>query len=330
VGTTSPWSSPRHEDDPLRFVRFDPAPALAGFGIVTVRDSGSLALGVTGDILRADAAFPVLPGPEDAGSRRRDRYGTLALIAAHEAIAQAELGAAAAVPTGGRCGVVLGTTHASAERNGRYALDLADRNATLSPALFVRTTSGAAAADIAFAFKMGGPGQTFVSGSTAGAEAIAAAARSISGGTADLVLAGGIEVPGPIFTRSGRFISEAAAIVVVTAQAPPERRRLIAYGRGRAANPSELREAADAARAFECDTVVLANDLEADPWLANPDANDDALVPARARRLRVGERAGALGAAGVVVGCAMTVDIPGRSLVMARDPSGEIAALVIA
>jgi hypothetical protein len=281
---------------------------------------------------------PVLPGPEDAESRRRDRYGTLALIAAREAMAQAGIGPAGARPaiagptevTEERCGVAIGTTHASAERNGRYALDLADEDATLSPALFVRTTSGAAAADIAFAFKMGGPGQTFVSGWTAGAEAIAAAARSITGGTADLVLAGGVEMPGTIFARSGPFISEGAAIAVVAAAASPGRPRLFAYGRGRAAPAHDLRDVMDAARAFECDTVVLANDLEEDARQAAPEANLDSFVSARPRRLRVGELAGALGAAGVVVGCAMAEEIPGRSLVVARDPSGEIAALVIA
>jgi len=317
----------------VRFVRFDPAPALAGFGIVTVRDSGSLAMGVAGGILPEDALFPAHGGPEDGESRRRDRYGTLALIAAREAIEQAGVAPVDAGPGGvasGRCGVVLGTTHASAERNGRYALDLADPDATLSPALFVRTTSGAAAADIAFAFKLGGPGQTFVSGWTAGAEAIAAAARSISGGTADLVLAGGVEMAGPIFARSGPFISEGAAIAVVTAASPPGRPRLIAYGRGRAAPAHDLRDVTEAACAFECDTIVLANDLEADPWLAGPDAGGDELVPARARRLRVGEQVGALGAAGVVVGCALSADVPGRSLVVARDPSGELAALVLA
>lgn len=321
----------------MRFVRFDPAPALAGFGLVTVRDSGSLALGVAGEILREDPAFPLFSGPEDGESRRRDRHGTLALIAAREAIEQAGVGPAGAGLAGEgltgvegeRCGVVIGTTHASAERNGRYALDLADRDATLSPSLFVRTTSGAAAADIAFAFKMGGPGQTFVSGWTAGAEAIAAAARSVSGGTADLVLAGGVETPGPIFARSGPFISEGAAIAVVTVAAPAGRPRLIAYGRGRAAEVHALHEAGEAARSFECDTVIVANDLEADPWLNAADADEEAFVPPRARRLRVGELAGALGAVGVVVGCAMSADVPGRSLVVARDPSGEIAALVI-
>jgi hypothetical protein len=312
----------------VRFVRFDRPPALAGFGIVTVRDSGSLAMGVAGEILPEDVLFPAHGGPEDGESRRRDRYGTLALIAAREAIEQAGVGPGGVAS--GRCGVVLGTTHASAERNGRYALDLADPDATLSPALFVRTTSGAAAADIAFAFKLGGPGQTFVSGWTAGAEAIAAAARSISSGTADLVLAGGVEMPGPIFARSGPFISEGAAIAVVTAASPPGRPRLIAYGRARAAPAHDLRDVTEAARAFECDTIVLANDLEADPWLAGPDAGGDELVPARARRLRVGEQVGALGAAGVVVGCALSADVPGRSLVVARDPSGELAALVLA
>jgi hypothetical protein len=311
----------------VKFVRFDRPPALAGFGIVTVRDSGSLALGIAGTILREPFASPV-PFPEDGESRRRDRYGTLALIAARAAIEQAGLGLAAVA--GGRSGVAIGTTHASAERNGRYARDLADRDAALSPSLFVRTTSGAAAADIAFTFRMGGPGQTFVSGWTAGAEAVASAARSVSGGTADLVLAGGVETPGPIFARSHPFVSEGAAIAVLRAEAPPGRRRLLAYGRGRESDPADLRAVAGAARAFECDTVVLANDLEADPRRRASDGEADELVPARARWLRVGEQVGALGAAGTVVGCAMSGEIPGRSLVVARDPSGEIAVLVLA
>jgi len=311
----------------VRFVRFDAPPALAGFGLVTVRDSGSLALGISGAILRDDLLPPARSGPEDAEVRRRDRYGMLALIAAREALEQAGVGLDGVA--GGRCGVIVGTTHASAERNGRYARDLADPEATLSPSLFVRTTSGAAAADIAFAFKMGGPGRTFASGWTAGAEAIAAAARSVVAGTADLVLAGGVEAPGPIFARSGPFISEGAAMAVVTSRTAAGRRRLIACGRGHGDDPTDLRAVADASRAFECDTVVLANDLEADARLAGSGDDLDAVFPARARWLRVGAQAGALGAAGVVVGCAMGVEIPGRSLVVARDPSGEVAALVI-
>jgi beta-ketoacyl synthase-like protein len=310
----------------VRFVRFGASAALAGFGIVTVRDSGSLALGISGAILREDLLHPRPSGPEDAEARRRDRYGMLALIAAREAIEQAGLPLDGV--SGARCGVALGTTHASAERNGRYALDLADPAAALSPSLFVRTTSGAAAADVAFAFKMGGPGLTFTSGWTAGAEAIAAAARSVSAGAADVVLAGGVEAAGPIFARSGPWISEGAALAVVTSRVPG-RRRLLAYGRGRADNPTDLRAVVDAARAFECDTVVLANDLEADPRSPGSAGGADEVFPARARRLRVGEQTGALGAAGVVVGCAMGAEIPGRSLVVARDPSGEVAALVI-
>ena len=293
----------------MRFVRFEAPPALAGFGIVTARASG-LALG-----LRAD----------DGESRRRDRYGTLALLAAREALGSAGLEGGA---VGSRCGVMIGTTHASAERNGRYACDLAGGEAALSPALFVRTTSGAAAADIALAFKMGGPGQTFVSGWTAGGEALACAARAVSRGAADLVLAGGVEVPGPIFGRTGPAQSEAAAMVVVVSGASGERRRLLAYGRGRAPEPECLGAAIEAGRGFECDTLVIANDLESDPWL-RPGFVPPSGGASAPRRLRVGEHAGALGAAGLFAGCAMAAEIPGRSLVVARDPSGDVAAVVL-
>jgi hypothetical protein len=318
----------------VRFVRFEEPPTLAGFGIVTVRDSGGLALGLPGPIPgdeRADMSMGDVPASDDGESRRRDRYGTLALLAAREALGAA--GAAgtpgAAGGAGSRCGVMIGTTHASAERNGRYACDLASGGAALSPALFVRTTSGAAAADIAFAFKMEGPGQTFVSGWTAGAEALACAARAVSRGAADLVLAGGVEVPGPIFGRTVPVLSEAAAMVVLTAGPSADRRRLLAYGRGRAPEPGGLDAAIDAGRGFECDTLIIANDLESDPWLRPGGFVPPSGVATPSRRLRVGERAGALGAAGLIAGCAMAAEIPGRSLVVARDPSGDVAAVVL-
>jgi hypothetical protein len=321
----------------VRFVRFEEPPALAGFGIVTARGSG-LVLGLSGTMPGDDdGTMAAIPASDDGESRRRDRYGTLALLAAREALERAgrleggavagQAGAPGAV--GSRWGVMIGTTHASAERNGRYACDLAKGDAALSPALFVRTTSGAAAADIAFAFRMGGPGQTFVSGWTAGAEALAGAARAVSRGAADLVLAGGVEVPGPIFGRTGPALTEAAAMVVVVAGASGNRRRLLAYGRGRAPEPGGLERAIEAGRGFECDTLIIANDLASDPWLRPGGVVPPSGTAMALRRLRVGEQVGALGAAGLIAGCAMAAEIPGRSLVVARDPSGDVAAVVL-
>jgi hypothetical protein len=311
----------------VKFVRFDPPPALAGFGIVAVRDSGSLALGLRGPVLDAgEASIAALTGGDDLEARRRDRYGTFALIAARQALEQAGRADAA----GERCGVMIGTTYASAERNGRYARDLAETGAALSPSLFVRTTSGAAAADIAFAFKMGGPGQTFVSGWTAGAEALAAAARVVSRGAADLIIAGGVEVPGPIFGRTAPALMEGAAMAVVVPEAPTDRPRLLAYGRGFGGPaPGDIDAAREAARAFECDAVFLGNSREGDPWNRRSDFESVRAIEAEARRSVIGEQVGPLGAAGVIAACAGAAEVAGRRLVLARDPSGDIAALVL-
>ena len=311
----------------MNFVRFDPPPALAGFGVVAVRDSGSLALGLSGPVLDAEESGGALAGPDDPEARRRDRYGTLALIAARQALDQAQRGADA---SGERCGVMIGTTHASAERNGRYAQHLADTGAALSPSLFVRTTSGAAAADIAFAFRLGGPGQTFVSGWTAGAEALAAAARAVSRGAADLMIAGGVEVPGPIFGRSGPALMEGAAMTVVVRDAAPECPRLLAYGRGFGGPaPGDIDAAREAARAFDCGAIFLGNTREGDPWDRSSDFASARASEASVRRSVMGEAVGPLGAAGVIAQCAGAAEFAGRRLVLVRDPSGEIAALVL-
>ena len=313
----------------MRFVRFDPPPALAGFGIVTVRDSGSLAFGLRGPVLdRGDVPFAALAGADDPEARRRDRYGTLALLAARQALDQAHRGAEAG---GERCGVMIGSTHASAERNGRYARDLAGGEAALSPSLFVRTTSGAAAADIAFAFKMGGPGQTFVSGWTAGAEALAAAARAVSRGAADLMIAGGVEVPGPIFGRTGPALMEGAAMTVVVPDAPPDRPRLLAYGRGIGGPaPRDIDAAREAAqRDFGCEAIFLGNHRDGDPWDRASAFASARAMEASARRSVFGEEVGPLGAAGAIAACAGAAEFEGSRLVLARDPSGDIAALVL-
>ena len=312
----------------MRFIRFDRPPAIAGVGIVRVRDSGRLAVGLRDPILAAGPGGPgEAMGPSGPETRRRDRYGALALLAAREALGEA--GIAEGTWRGERCGVMIGTTHASAERNGRYAQDLASGVPGLSPSLFVRTTSGAAAADIAFALKMGGPGQTFASGWTSGAEALAAAARAVATGAADLALAGAVEAPGPIFMHAHPFTSEAAAIAVVLPDASADRPRLLAYGRGHVHGDVEA-IAADLRRecGLECSTLVEANGPAggAGRRAALPSARGGCEDPSR---LSVQEHAGPVGAAGAVVGCALVSGRGGPALVVARDPAGDVAALVL-
>jgi hypothetical protein len=303
----------------VRFVRFDPPPALAGIGLVRVRDSGRVALGpgrvIPGDDAETLASLLAAPDPE---SRRRDRYGVLALIAAREALREA--GLADAPRRGERCGVMIGTTHASSEGNGRYAGDLASATSTLSPSLFVRTTSGAAAADVACAFRMAGPGQTFASGWTAGAEALAAAARAVARGAADLMLAGAVEAPGPIFAHAGALLTEGAAIAVVAPDAPPDRPRLLAYGRGAGAGGLDAilaRLAEDCG--LGCAVVVEANES----------GSHGVRRAGERTALSVEARSGRLGAVGVVMGCLLATGMEGPALVVARDPAGDVAALLL-
>ncbi|HEV8122130.1 MAG TPA: beta-ketoacyl synthase N-terminal-like domain-containing protein [Candidatus Polarisedimenticolia bacterium] len=307
----------------MRFVRFEPAPIIAGWGALTPWGRGVSAWSEAaprhvgaGDEIERLASLP------DLLARRLDRFGLLALAASREAFASSTF-AASGAPDGG-CGVLFGSRHGCASSNRAYGEDLARLPVReLRPALFVRTVSGAAAADVSMALGLRGPSQTFVSGPLAGAEALAGAATALVRGTAPLCLTGGIEVP-PGDGDATRL--EAAAAILLergdrSAGETPLRLRLVGAAFGRDVEGSgTLHLLADAVEAG-CDLVAIANPAPPEVlplWRQ---------AAGRARVLFLGAH-GDLGAAGAVLAAGLSdAGCDRGAVVVARDPSGETALL---
>lgn len=307
----------------MRFVRFEPAPILAGWGALTPWGRGSSAWSEAAPrrFGAADAIEP-LGGLPDLLARRLDRFGLLALAASRAAFAASAF-AASGAPDGG-CGVLFGSRHGCASSNRAYGEDLARLPVReLRPALFVRTVSGAAAADVSMALGLRGPSQTFVSGSLAGAEAMVGGATALARGTAPLCLTGGIEVPPG---RGDATCLEAAAAVLLECSDRGVREtkgplRLVGAALGRDVEGSGTFDLlADAVHAG-CDLVAVANPAPAEVlalWRR---------AAGRARVLLLGAH-GDLGAAGAVLAAGLADPGCDRgAVVVARDPSGETALL---
>jgi hypothetical protein len=307
----------------MRFVRFEPAPMVAGWGALTPWGRGAAAWSEApprrfgaGDEIERVAGLP------DLLARRLDRFGLLALAASREAFAASRF-AASGAPDGG-CGVLFGSRHGCASSNRAYGENLARLPVReLRPALFVRTISGAAAADVSMTLGLRGPSQTFVSGPLAGAEAMAGAATVLVRGTAPLCLTGGIEVPpgGGDATRL-----EAAAAVLLQradrdAREAPGRLRLVGAAIGRDVEGSGTFDLIAAAVHAGCDLVAVAN--PAPPEVLSLWRR----AALRARVLLLGAH-GDPGAAGAVLAAGLSDSGCDRgAVVVARDPSGETALL---
>ena len=325
----------------MRWVRLDPAPVFAAFGVLTPLGEGADRL------LLPDAAGTTVDLQERCGEsslrfRRMDRYGALGYTAAYLALeAAARDGAAPAAlagvappgaPRGGGVeadaawGVMLGSSLACWESIARHHHDLRHLSATEhSPAVFVRTVANAVNGDISIGRGLGGPAETYVSGWTAGAEAILAAGSALVEGRARWILAGGVEAPGP----EQRAMGEAAAIALMGLELRSDARpalRLRAYGRAHDADRRlSLATMIDDSGATGAVTVIVANTMETD-------------LLARHRReagarpiLYLPERSGELGAAGAAVAVALADRLPGGDcvLVLARDPEGGTVALAL-
>lgn len=306
----------------MRIRRFDPAPRAHGFGIV-LPENGTTAL----------------PVPADAKSlvRRLDRYGRLGVAAA-----AAALDAAAANPPAvldPSWGVMVGSSLGCLESNRAH--DRATREQPLPemrPALFVRTVSNSVTGDISIVWRLGGPSATFVSGWTAGVDALIAAAIAIEEGRARLVLAGAVEAPGSPLAdaavaagpcaagRPGARVAagprEAAAMALVAAGPKPGAPRLIAAGRGRDPEGCMSLRAAMAVLAPErLAAVVIANGVP--PPLLARWRDEAGQVPI----VDLSKRTGELGAVGVFAALAGTAAGSGLTLVVARGPAGETAVV---
>jgi hypothetical protein len=302
----------------VRIRRFDPAPHVHGFGIV-LPEKGTTALPV--------------PAGAESQVRRLDRYGRLGV-----AVAAAALDAAAATPPAvldPSWGVMVGSSLGCLESNRAH--DRAVREKPLpemSPALFVRTVSNSVTGDISIAWRLGGPSETFVSGWTAGVDALIAAATALEEGRARLVLAGAVEAPGgPLADAAGTAgpgaaggmavgPREAAAMALVAAAPKPGALRLIAAGRGR--DPEgrmSLRAALVALAPARVAVVVMANGVP--PDLLARWRDEAGQVPI----VELSKRTGELGSVGVFAALAGTAAGSGMILAVARGPAGETAVV---
>ena len=131
-------------------------------------------------------------------SRRLDRFTHLALIAMREAIAQAGLTADDADTLHGvdadRVGVVIGSGIGGGETwEQEYARLASEGPARISPLFVPRMLSNTAAGTIAIRTGARGPNLTVNTACAAGASAIHVARDLVRSGTADVVIAGGVE-----------------------------------------------------------------------------------------------------------------------------------------
>ncbi|HUD71516.1 MAG TPA: beta-ketoacyl synthase N-terminal-like domain-containing protein, partial [Dongiaceae bacterium] len=183
----------------MRFTRPAHDLRLAGFGVLTPAGAGTAPLLDRRVDPPARRLLPVDPaglcGDPPDQLRRADRYGAIGYAAASMAFRDAAA-PADATTLDPRFGVMIGSSIACWSANRRFHEEHRDQPpASLSPALFVRTVANAVNGDISIARRLAGPCDTFVSGFTAGAEALIAAAAAIDAGRADAILAGGVEAP---------------------------------------------------------------------------------------------------------------------------------------
>jgi hypothetical protein len=336
----------------MRFTRPAHDVRLAGFGVLTPAGAG------TAPLLdhRAGAAsrrtVPVDPaglcGDAPDQLRRADRYGALGYAAAALALRDAAVAPsepAVAIDPG--FGVMIGSSVACWSANRRFHEERRDQPAaSLSPALFVRTVANAVNGDISIARRLAGPCDTFVSGFTAGAEALIAAAAAIDAGRAHTVLAGGVEAPeGFLEPPPDWFPVEAAGFALVRrghgdgATTPDDDApRLVAWHRSHdPAGAFRLAAALDALHPTPIDMILIANRIPGEilgRWRA--DAGDRPLFA-------LADRAGETGAAGAPIAAALAraaggagpagrAPSPPRAsarLILGRDPEGDLAALVV-
>jgi hypothetical protein len=313
----------------MRFTRFNPAPGVAGCGVVTARGDGLDGLigpDVEGspapDAMRIDLeALCALPSSQ---FRRLDEYGALGVAAARQALRAA--GVPRAEAPGPGWGVMIGSSTGCGASNARHHRALRDRaKGEPNASDFVRTVANAVNGDISIALRCTGPAQTFVSGWTAGAEALLAAGAELENGRTRCVLAGGIEAglsapPAPRPTSCGAILlmgSDGRA-------SEPGALRLAAFWRGHDPDGRwSPAGALDALHPRRFARIVIANTIPADRlarWRAEAGGTEMLDLPRR-----IGEP----GAAGAAVAAAMASRLDGPSLVIAHDPAGGIAALAL-
>ena len=126
--------------------------------------------------------------------RMLDRVSQLALVAAAQAIADAQLDFADERRE--RCGVCVGTSMGGAETTEEgYHTIYAERSDRVKPYSVLAAMTNAAAAWIGIDYGLSGPNLTYSTACSSSAVAIGEAARRIQCGDADVMMAGGAEAP---------------------------------------------------------------------------------------------------------------------------------------
>lgn len=308
----------------MRFIALEPAPWFAGHGVLTARGDGVDCL-LKEDAESTPVDLAALCDLPPGQFRRLDEYGAIGVAAARQALRAAGVPRAEATEPG--WGVMIGSSIGCGASNARHHRALRDRaKAEPNASDFVRTVANAVNGDISIALRCTGAGQTFVSGWTAGAEAIIAAGAELAAGRSRCVLAGGVEsapaaqgpaAQGPACGAVLLMRSDGAAM-------EPGALRLAAFWRGHdPAGRWSLAGALDALHPRRFARIVIANTIPADllaRW--RDEAGGMAL-------LELVRRTGEPGAAGSAVAVAMASRLDGSSLVIARDAAGGIAALAL-
>ena len=356
----------------MKVVRFDPAPVFAGFGVLT-----PAGVGVAGLLARRGETrpgpgrgseprrpietgiavdLPALCGQTPLRFRRMDRFGVLGHAAAHLALAGMPASSRPAPPAADPSrsgadadpswGVMIGSRLACVGSIARHARDLADQPlADLSPSVFVRTVANAVNGDISIGWGLGGPSETFVTGWTAGAEAVLAAAAALQEGRARWILAGAVEAPDHARGVAGSGRPRETAGQEAAEQEPDsilvEGAAIAVMGRGsgaQASGPLRLRAclrghdpqqrfsltaALDAIGPMPLGTVIVANTIRTDLLRRIEEEAGGRPV------LHLPRLVGELGAAGAAVAAALAQEMPEGVLVIARDPAGGTAVLAL-
>ena len=126
--------------------------------------------------------------------RMMDRFSQIALAAARQAVLDAGLDFAIERPSA--CGVYVGTGMGGSETTDEgYQTIYAEKSDRVKPFTVLAAMTNAAAAWIAMEYGLRGPNLTFSTACSSSAVALGEAARRISSGDVDIMLAGGAEAP---------------------------------------------------------------------------------------------------------------------------------------
>jgi hypothetical protein len=262
--------------------------------------------------------------------RRMDRFGRAGYLAGSLALLDARHAPGEAVDP--RSGVVFGSAYGCRDSITDHALLLgsAARVEDLRPSLFAQTVHNTVPGELAIEWRLGGVSEVFVSGRTAGLDALLHGAAAIAEGEADTVVCGGAEglharmLEAWSAERPGIPAVECGAALVLAREAKGARGEVLGgFALFESDASAVARRVSEAARGLPrgIDRVVVAS----------PDL-DGALA-----RLRVGEAAveatheERFGAAGPWAAARHLLEGAREEtvLVVVRDPDGPTAGVLL-